>query len=72
MTGFYGIRGQLELALHILRNAKVLERLIIDPMIRVAWGPHIDWSVRRLMALGRVMAWLRLYRGEYGRAVTIL
>ncbi|WVZ87746.1 hypothetical protein U9M48_034337 [Paspalum notatum var. saurae] len=31
MTGFYAIRGQLELARHILRSAVSLERMIIDP-----------------------------------------
>ncbi|GJN04692.1 hypothetical protein PR202_ga22259 [Eleusine coracana subsp. coracana] len=72
MTGFYGIRGQLELALHILRSAKVLERLIIDPKIKVAWGPVMDWSVQRLMTVGRLMARLRLFKGEYGRVVTLL
>lgn len=34
MTGFYGLHGQLELALYILRNATCLERLIIDPMVK--------------------------------------
>ncbi|KAL6654765.1 hypothetical protein ACP70R_008230 [Stipagrostis hirtigluma subsp. patula] len=70
MTGFYGIRGQLELALHILRSVSGLERMIIDPMVRVAWGPCLDMVQAHLMEWGRIMAQLRLR--EYRRIVTIL
>ncbi|KAL6651761.1 hypothetical protein ACP70R_010686 [Stipagrostis hirtigluma subsp. patula] len=38
MTGFYGIRGQIELARHILRSTVALERLIVDPKVRVPRG----------------------------------
>lgn len=72
MTGFYGIRGQLELALLILRSVNGLERLIIDPMVRVTGGPRLDWSQQRLMHFGRIMAPLCLRKGEYRHIVTIL
>ncbi|CAO2174215.1 unnamed protein product [Urochloa humidicola] len=72
MTGFYGIRGQLELALHILRSAKALECLTIDPTVRVTWGPCLNWSQQRLMDFGRIMAHLCLRKGEYRHMVVIL
>uniref|UniRef100_A0A453FYH6 F-box domain-containing protein n=1 Tax=Aegilops tauschii subsp. strangulata TaxID=200361 RepID=A0A453FYH6_AEGTS len=37
MTGFYGLLGQVELALYLLRNATSLERMIIDPVVRNNW-----------------------------------
>lgn len=36
ITGFYGQKDQLELALHILRNSMALERMKIDPKPMVA------------------------------------
>ncbi|GJN30360.1 hypothetical protein PR202_gb18657 [Eleusine coracana subsp. coracana] len=36
MTGFYGQKDQIELALHILKNATVLEAMKIDPKPMVA------------------------------------
>ncbi|GJN40695.1 hypothetical protein PR202_gb29956 [Eleusine coracana subsp. coracana] len=36
ITGFYGKKDQLELALHILRNSMVLEAMKIDPKPMVA------------------------------------
>ncbi|VAH35298.1 unnamed protein product [Triticum turgidum subsp. durum] len=33
MTGFYGLHGQLELALYLLRNATSLKCMVIDPVV---------------------------------------
>uniref|UniRef100_A0A0E0BJW8 F-box domain-containing protein n=1 Tax=Oryza glumipatula TaxID=40148 RepID=A0A0E0BJW8_9ORYZ len=41
MTGFNSTFGQIELAFLILRSAPNLDRLIMDPMVRVAWGPQL-------------------------------
>lgn len=47
MTGFYGLQGQLELALYILHNATCLERLIIDPVVRNnSFVPSLESSQR--------------------------
>uniref|UniRef100_A0A0E0MG30 F-box domain-containing protein n=1 Tax=Oryza punctata TaxID=4537 RepID=A0A0E0MG30_ORYPU len=64
MTGFNSTRGQLELAFHILRSAPNLDRLIVDPMVRVAWGPRLDWSQQHLMIVARMMAELDLLRSD--------
>lgn len=72
MTGFYGIRGQLELALHILKSVNTLAHLTIDPMVRVTSGPTLDWSQQRLMEFGRIMAQLYLRKGKHRHMVTIM
>ncbi|KAL6651756.1 hypothetical protein ACP70R_010681 [Stipagrostis hirtigluma subsp. patula] len=57
MTGFYGIRGQIELARHILRSTVALERLIVDPKVRVPRGllPH-QFNDSPFSGVGRVLA----------------
>ncbi|KAL6890233.1 hypothetical protein ACP4OV_008996 [Aristida adscensionis] len=74
MTGFYGIRGQLELAHHILHSVNSLEHLIIDPKVRVEWGPRPDWwrHENRFLVMGGGMARLFVCKGERSRLVTIL
>lgn len=72
MTGFYGIRGQLELALHILKSVNTLAHLTIDPMVRVTCGPSLDWSRQRLTEFGRIMAQLYLRKGKHRHMVTIM
>uniref|UniRef100_A0A0D3HNK3 F-box domain-containing protein n=1 Tax=Oryza barthii TaxID=65489 RepID=A0A0D3HNK3_9ORYZ len=54
MTGFYGIRGQLELAHRILRSTVALDRLIIDPTRKV---DH-DFRNQAYAGMGRTMATL--------------
>jgi hypothetical protein len=73
MTGFDSTRGQLELAFQILRSAPNLDRLIVDPMVRVAWSPRLDWSEQAdLMLVRRMMAENRLLRSEYRHMITLL
>ncbi|KAF2911148.1 hypothetical protein DAI22_11g155800 [Oryza sativa Japonica Group] len=73
MTGFDSTRGQLELAFQILRSAPNLDRLIVDPMVRVAWSLRLDWSEQAdLMLVRRMMAENRLLRSEYRHMITLL
>ncbi|CAL5070858.1 unnamed protein product [Urochloa decumbens] len=74
MTGFYAIRGQLELARHILRSSVALERMIIDPKVKVPKGRSSrDYPDLHYADVGRVMARCSLENGEFPRSIiTIL
>lgn len=74
MTGFYAIRGQLELARHILRSAVALKRMIIDPKVRVPRGQSpSDYSDLYYADVGGVVAGCSLETGEFpGTVITIL
>uniref|UniRef100_A0A0E0MG33 F-box domain-containing protein n=1 Tax=Oryza punctata TaxID=4537 RepID=A0A0E0MG33_ORYPU len=69
MTGFYGIRGQLELAHRILRSTAALDRLIIDPRLKV---DHY-FRDRAYAGMGRTMATLCINKAQFpGTVITIL
>jgi hypothetical protein len=71
MTGFYAIRGQLELARHILQSSAALKRMIIDPKVRVpkAWPRECPYYAD----LGRSGAKFSLETGEFpSTVITIL
>ncbi|CAO2037071.1 unnamed protein product [Urochloa humidicola] len=74
MTGFYAIRGQLELARHILRSSVALERMIIDPKVKVPKGRSCrDYPDLHYADVGRVVARCSLENGEFPRSIiTIL
>ncbi|KAJ1275744.1 hypothetical protein BS78_05G159600 [Paspalum vaginatum] len=63
---------QLELALYILRSANALAHLIIDPTVKVALVPRLNRSQQRFIDIGRMMAKVWVFKGEYRRIVTIL
>uniref|UniRef100_A0A0D9XSR0 At1g61320/AtMIF1 LRR domain-containing protein n=1 Tax=Leersia perrieri TaxID=77586 RepID=A0A0D9XSR0_9ORYZ len=69
MTGFYGIRGQLELAHRILRSTAALEHLIIDPKIKVDYGFHDQTYANT----GGFMARLCIDKAQFpGTVITVL
>uniref|UniRef100_A0A0E0F6A4 F-box domain-containing protein n=1 Tax=Oryza meridionalis TaxID=40149 RepID=A0A0E0F6A4_9ORYZ len=69
MTGFYGIRGQLELAHRILRSTVALDRLIIDPRRKV---DH-NFRNQAYAGMGRTMATLCINKAQFpGTVITIL
>ncbi|XP_010240526.2 uncharacterized protein LOC100840170 [Brachypodium distachyon] len=72
MTGFYGLRGQLELARYLLRNATSLNRMIIDPMVRNHW--HIPPMVvaKVNMEIGEWAAISLLWTKEFRGVLSIL
>lgn len=55
ITGFYGQKDQLELALHILRNCTVLEAMKIDPRPVVA-------AITADMTMGDTHCFVRGYK----------
>uniref|UniRef100_I1R0S4 F-box domain-containing protein n=1 Tax=Oryza glaberrima TaxID=4538 RepID=I1R0S4_ORYGL len=69
MTGFYGIRGQLELAHRILRSTVALDRLIIDSRRKV---DH-NFRNQAYAGMGRTMATLCINKAQFpGTVITIL
>uniref|UniRef100_A0A0A9CPW2 F-box domain-containing protein n=1 Tax=Arundo donax TaxID=35708 RepID=A0A0A9CPW2_ARUDO len=72
MTGFYGYHGQLELALHILRNATCIERMVIDPVVRNnSFVPSLKSAEVDIVA-GRQFARDNLLGRGFGRVLRIL
>ncbi|KAK3141111.1 hypothetical protein QOZ80_4BG0329700 [Eleusine coracana subsp. coracana] len=72
MTGFYGFRGQFELALHILRNSICLERMIIDPVVRNNTIIPSLKSAERDITRGRQLARDNLLGKGFGKVVRIV
>lgn len=74
MTGFYAIRGQLELARHILRSSPALEHMIIDPHVKIPKGrsPR-EFQEMYYPDLGRGFAKRSLRPHEFcGTVITVL
>lgn len=72
MTGFYGLLGQVELALYLLRNATALERMIIDPVVRNNWYIPPLFLAKQDIAQGTCIAFDKLSRTEFGKVLKIL
>lgn len=69
MTGFYGLHGQLELALYLLRNATSLKRMVIDPVVRNnSYIPPLLVAERHIYQ-GRITARTKLWRNNEFRGV---
>ncbi|KAM0855995.1 hypothetical protein ACQ4PT_049398 [Festuca glaucescens] len=72
MTGFYGLLGQVELALYLLRNATSLERMIIDPVVRNNWFIPSMSGAKHNIDQGTSIALNKLWRQEFRKVLDIL
>jgi hypothetical protein len=72
VTGFYGLHVQLELALHILRNAACLERMIIDPVVRDGTIVPSLKAAEEEIIRGRQLARVNLSGKGFGKVLRIL
>ncbi|XP_047074693.1 F-box protein At5g03100-like [Lolium rigidum] len=72
MTGFYGLLGQVELALYLLRNATSLERMIIDPVVRNNWFIPSMGGAKPNIDRGTSIALNKLSRQEFRKVLDIL
>uniref|UniRef100_A0A453FYI2 At1g61320/AtMIF1 LRR domain-containing protein n=1 Tax=Aegilops tauschii subsp. strangulata TaxID=200361 RepID=A0A453FYI2_AEGTS len=72
MTGFYGLLGQVELALYLLRNATSLERMIIDPVVRNNWPIPPMGGAKQNIDRGTSIALNKLSRQEFRKVLDIL
>ncbi|KAF7024681.1 hypothetical protein CFC21_036991 [Triticum aestivum] len=72
MTGFYGLLGQVELALYLLRNATSLERMIIDPVVRNNWPIPPMGGAKQDIDRGTSIALNKLSRQEFRKVLDIL
>lgn len=72
MTGFYGCKGQIELARYILENATGLHRMIVDPVSKIAHSKAVDASIRLKECAGRRNAKSFLARQKFSQILTIL
>ncbi|VAH35300.1 unnamed protein product [Triticum turgidum subsp. durum] len=69
MTGFYGLHGQLELALYLLRNATSLKCMVIDPVVRnSSYIPPLVVAEKQIYQ-GRITARTKLWRNNEFRGV---
>ncbi|CAL5003672.1 unnamed protein product [Urochloa decumbens] len=72
MTGFYGCKGQLELARYILENATALQRMTLDPISKMVHSKSLDASMRLKELDGRRNAKSFLARQKFSQILTIL
>lgn len=68
MSGFRCYRAQVELLHGILEMAAVLERVTIEPMVRIPCTPH---SVNVGIARDEICEWARRTSERFGKAITV-
>ena len=71
MTGFYGLLGQVELALYLLRNSTSLECMIIDPVVRNTWFIPSMRAAKQDIYQGTSIAFNKLSRPEFRKVLTL-
>ncbi|KAL6843866.1 hypothetical protein ACP4OV_026437 [Aristida adscensionis] len=72
MTGVYAYKSLLNLALYIARNAKALERMVIDPMVKKSYELTRDEEAECAIRRGRKMAERHLQGRGLDDILTIL
>ncbi|CAL5008029.1 unnamed protein product [Urochloa decumbens] len=72
MTGFYGCKGQIELARYILENATALHRMTLDPISKMVHSKSVDASMRLKELTGRRNAKSFVARQKFSQILTIL
>lgn len=72
MTGFYGCKGQIELARYILENATALQHMTVDPVSKMVHSKSVDALIRLKELTGHQNAKSFLARQKFSQILTIL
>jgi len=72
MTGFYGCKGQIELARYILENATALQHMTVDPVSKMVHSKSVDALIRLKELTGRQNAKSFFARQKFSQILTIL